>query len=508
MIRLDDATWTYPHAATPSVAHLTLQIGTGELVVLCGASGSGKSTALRLMNGLLPHFHDSGTLTGTVVVHGMRTTDVPLDAIGAVTGTVLQHPRRQFFTDSVPAEIAFALENLGHPPALIRTQVHHTLRELEACVPVEQPLTHLSGGQQQQVAIAAAIAHDPAVLLLDEPSANLSPDAVENLASTLAALKQRGITIVVAEHRLRYLKGLADRVVLMRHGSVSQEWSAEEFRSVSDADLAHEGLRGRIRTPRLPELPAAGGSVPHPGTRAEDGGAGLVVTDLRCRLGARTVLDLEQVCFPAGSVTAVRGSNGAGKSTLARIVTGLQRASGRLQLDGCSLSRRARQRASALVMQDVQRQLFTETVAAEVELAALGMSPKPDPQIMLAALDLDQLADRHPLSLSGGEQQRLVVAAVRASERRIVVFDEPSSGVDRRHLQSIADQIRQVAAGGAVVLLISHDDDLLGLAADHQLTLTPPGGPRGTEALPALPALPARPARAAAHPRPVTEDAP
>ncbi|NIL64808.1 ATP-binding cassette domain-containing protein [Salinispora arenicola] len=135
---------------------------------------------------------------------------------------------------------------------------------------------------------------------------------------------------------------------------------------------------------------------------------------------------------------------------------------------------RARQRASAIVMQDVQRQLFTDSVKAEIHLAGTDTPEAPDTDTVLDALDLAHLAERHPLSLSGGQQQRLVVAAVRVAGRRIVVFDEPSSGVDRRHLRSIADQIRRLAADAPLVLLISHDDDLLALAADRQLTLAPP----------------------------------
>ncbi|MEZ5088450.1 MAG: ATP-binding cassette domain-containing protein [Micropruina sp.] len=204
-----------------------------------------------------------------------------------------------------------------------------------------------------------------------------------------------------------------------------------------------------------------------------EGTDGLELTGIGCRLGGRRVLAIDRVRFAAGEVTAVRGVNGVGKTTLARVITGLQRSAGQIRLDGTVLSRRARQRASAIIMQDVQRQLFTDSVEAEIELARRGSGQAPDAAAVLAALDLTELAARHPLSLSGGQQQRLVVAAVRVSGRRIVIFDEPSSGVDRRHLESISDQIRQVAAGGAVVLLISHDEDLLALAADRQLTLVP-----------------------------------
>ncbi|MFT3862290.1 ABC transporter ATP-binding protein [Micropruina sp.] len=505
MIRIDQVTWTYPHAAQPSLRDLDLHIEPGEFVILCGASGSGKSTALRLMNGLIPHFHDDGVLTGSVTVDGIATSDAELDAIGLVTGTVLQHPRRQFFTDTAPEEVAFALENFGVPPEQIRHRVDGVLAELAHHVPVGRRLRELSGGQQQQVAIAAASTHRPRILLLDEPSSNLSVDAVMRLTDTLATLKAQGVTIVVAEHRLRYLSNHVDRVIVMKDGAIDVEWTAAQFRAVPDEALADEGLRGVVSTVELPTLPAVGASVEdsaetlnsaasnwlslskpvarevstsstddtwrlpdEPGVRG-----GLELDGVRCRLGGRLVLDLEHVAFPAGEVTAIRGVNGAGKTTLARIITGLQRSTGTVRLDGKTLSRRARQRASAIVMQDVQRQLFTDSVEAEIDLAGTDAACAPDTVEVLDALDLAHLADRHPLALSGGQQQRLVIAAVRVAGRRIVVFDEPSSGVDRRHLQSISDQIRRVAADGAVVLLISHDDDLLALAADRQLTLVP-----------------------------------
>lgn len=470
MIDITGVSWTYPHADAPALRDLDLRITPGEFVVLCGASGSGKSTALRLMNGLIPHFHDDGVLTGDVTVEGIVTATAELDEIGMVTGTVLQHPRRQFFTDSAREEAAFAMENFGFPRQRIRARVEATVAELAQRVPIGQRLRNLSGGQQQQVAIAAAIAHDPRILLLDEPSSNLSADAVNRLTQTLAGLKADGVTVVVAEHRLRYLQDLIDRVVVMRDGRIDTVWSAAQFRAVPDEDLAREGLRGVVKTIDLPVLPASGRSVVDGSGATTRPAAALELEAIHCRLGGRVVLDLDWVCFPAGEVTAIRGVNGAGKSTLARIITGLQRSSGTVRIDGRALTRRARQRTSAIVMQDVQRQLFTDSVQAEIDLAAVA----PVPADVLAALDLDHLSERHPLSLSGGQQQRLVVAGVRVAGRRIVIFDEPSSGVDRRHLQSIGDQIRSVAASGAVVLLISHDDDLLSLAADRQLTLNPP----------------------------------
>ncbi|MGO1851601.1 ATP-binding cassette domain-containing protein, partial [Microbacterium sp.] len=341
-IRIDGVSWTYPHADAPSLRDLSLHIGEGEFVILCGASGSGKSTALRLMNGLIPHFHDDGVLTGSVHVDGIVTADAELDAIGLVTGTVLQHPRRQFFADTAPEEIAFAMENFGTPSEEIRARVAATVHALSAGVPTGQRLQHLSGGQQQQVAIVAATAHRPSILLLDEPSSNLSADAVRRLTRRLGELKAQGVTIVVAEHRLRYLQDLVDRVVVMRDGRIDVEWSATRFRSVPDAELAREGLRGEPQPVDLPMLSATGESIPatdDPQVRAEEG---LVLEGIECRLGGRTVLSIDRVVFPAGVVTAICGVNGAGKTTLARVVTGLQRSRGRVRLDGRALSRRAR----------------------------------------------------------------------------------------------------------------------------------------------------------------------
>ncbi|MGL5927386.1 MAG: ATP-binding cassette domain-containing protein [Dermatophilaceae bacterium] len=474
MIDIDNVSWTYPHAAEPSLRDVNITIRAGEFVVLCGASGSGKSTALRLMNGLVPHFYDNSTLRGHVTVAGRDTAEAELDEIGLLTGTVLQHPHRQFFTDTVAEELAFAMENFGFPRDDIRAHVDVQLAELAGSVPLTTDLAVLSGGQQQQVAIAAAGTHRPGIMLLDEPSSNLSADAIDRLGENLRTLKHRGVTLVIAEHRVRYLEDLLDRVVFFADSRIETEWTAQQFRSITDDTLARYGLRGTTQDVHLPSLPASGPSITGsvPADLVPDGA--LELTDVTCRAGGRLILSIDRLTFPAGSVTAIRGNNGAGKSTLSRVIAGLRSATGTIRYHGTVLGRRARQRATTLVMQDVQRQLFTETVAAEMALAQFGGSEMGDTRMPLDALDLGHLTTRHPLSLSSGQQQRLVVAGARVANRPIVIFDEPSSGVDRRHLTSISDQIRHVAATGAVVMLISHDDDLLNHAADQHVTLMPP----------------------------------
>jgi energy-coupling factor transport system ATP-binding protein len=471
VITIEDVRWTYSGAEAPTLDGLTLRVRRGETVVLCGPSGSGKSTALRLMNGLIPHFHE-GRLDGTVHLDGQPVAGLSLDQLGRRTGTVLQHPRRQFFTDTTDTELAFALENFGEPAERIRDRVTAVVDEHELRGFTGRRLQDLSGGQQQQLACAAATAHHPPLLLFDEPTSNLSAAAIERFTATLARLRAGGATIVIAEHRLHYLRDIADRVIVMYDGRIDAEWPGDEFATLDEDTLHAKGLRS-LSPPRQPtalQVQAHGPSIARDAVPAS-APTGVCLRGIRCAFRGRRVLDIDEARLPAGAIIAVTGPNGAGKSTLARILTGLQRHEGEVLLDGRRLSRAQRQRASAIVMQDVQRQLFTDSVGAELRL---GASPTDEhSSALLRDLDLAALTDRHPLSLSGGQQQRLVVAAARLSARRIIVFDEPSSGVDRRHLHSITQVMRDLADDGAVVLLISHDDELLALAADQELRLRP-----------------------------------
>ncbi|WP_299046183.1 ATP-binding cassette domain-containing protein [uncultured Actinomyces sp.] len=276
-------------------------------------------------------------------------------------------------------------------------------------------------------------------------------------------------------------------------GGSAFTWSTEQILALSDADLAAYGLRD-VRACTPPVLPAAtahGASVAAPvagvgtlpASRApghDETAKGLRLTDVRCVLQGRTVLSIDEAFFPASQVTAVCGPNGAGKTTLARAVAGLQRHFSSMELDEVRVERRERLRHTMIVMQDVQRQLFTDSVRAEIRLSAsrsgAGGGKLSDAEVdqVLSEFDLLSCAEQHPLALSGGQQQRLVIATTRCSHVRVVIYDEPSSGVDRRHLESIARAVRDSARAGAVVLLITHDEDPLRAAAQTRLDLRPP----------------------------------
>ncbi|MFD4444776.1 ABC transporter ATP-binding protein, partial [Nocardia sp. NPDC058519] len=285
MIDIDNVRWTYAGSDAPTLDGFDLRIAPGETVVLCGASGSGKSTALRLMNGLVPHFHQ-GTLEGSVQVDGQVLAELALDRIGRFTGTVLQHPRRQFFTDTAETELAFALENFGTAPAQIRERVATVIDEHELTPVLGRRLNQLSGGQQQQVASGAAISHQPRFVLLDEPTSNLSTEAIERFTATVRRLRATGTTIVIAEHRLDYLRDIADRVVLVADGRVAGQWSGTQFYGLPGEMLASEGLRVATVPGTSPTVRAQGPSIAASADApAPRDAPGLTLHDLRCSLG-------------------------------------------------------------------------------------------------------------------------------------------------------------------------------------------------------------------------------
>lgn len=541
----------------PALADINFECAPGSLTLLCGASGCGKSTLLRALNGLVPFFH-RGTLRGEVTVGGLEVPQAPLALLGDTSATVFQNPRTQFFTADVTSELAFRGENAGEPPTQIWQDVLGACAQLDTAKFLGRPLGALSGGELQKIACTAALASGRRILLFDEPTSNLSPQAIAEFAGVLAQLKTAGYTMVIAEHRLYFLADLANRVLVLEHGRIVRDCSGQVFFALPDSTRRELGLRtlqeptlaaysAHLRpesrlAPHESESTAQGDATtpaPHeaadlsllysrtaPDTATADssGGGGLRLENLRFSYGSREILHIPDSTFPAGQVSVLVGQNGVGKTTLSRVICGLAKASGRISLDGRPLSRRERQRAAYIVMQDVHRQLFADSVLAEVTLGqkpyrpgheeplrdsatpqnppakpipqnppgsgldtasksstrrtALSVSSRMAPppqriQEILADLDLWDLRERHPLSLSGGQKQRLVIASALAWRKQVYIFDEPTSGVDFRHLTQIAAQLRALASNGAVVIVVTHDFELAERAADAVFRLAP-----------------------------------
>ncbi|WP_181274476.1 ABC transporter ATP-binding protein [Brevibacterium oceani] len=462
--------------AGADIADIDLDIAPGSAVLLCGPSGSGKTILLRLLGGLAPQLHP-GTVAGTVTVSEQEMPGLDVHRVVEVAAIVFQNPRTQFFTTDVAGELAFGLENQGMERPEILERIRSAIAVTGIAGLLDRRLDSLSGGQLQLVACTAALAQRPGVVLFDEPSGNLSPASIDLLATVLRGLKDAGHTLVIAEHRLAYLDGIIDRAVLLADGHVSEDLPADRFFSLTDEQRRARGLR-RLQAPTVGHVRPTAEAPPAP----DDGdGDGLVIEDLTFSYGRTLVTDIPHMEFHRGTITALTGPNGAGKSTLARLICGLAKQdSGTIRLDGKVLRPRARNRASSMVMQDVGRQLFGDTVTADITMGLSATEREAlDLPALLEATGLTGLDDRHPQSLSGGQRQRVAIAATAARHAPICLFDEPTSGLGFAHLLGIGAQMRALADRGAVVIVITHDDELITEVADAVITLTPPHPRKG-----------------------------
>ena len=465
-----------------------LSADAGSLTLVCGASGCGKSTLMKALTGLVPQM-TPGELDGAVRINGRNLADVALTDVGHLCSSVFQNPRTQFFCDTVAEELAFCGENYGRERATLRQQSERAAKLMGISHLMERKLTTLSGGQLQKVALACALASGAPVLLADEPTSNLDPAAISEVRAALKVLKEQGLTIVVVEHRLHFLRGLADQVLLMESGRVTRRWNGAEFFSMGQAQRRSLGLRTLV-DPGPPETWVGQVQAGHQEKQAarqekqvgrqENREATANPVRLSCRglsfaYGANPVFEGLDADFPAGQITCIAGANGVGKTTLVRVLCGLAApSSGSISMDGVPASRKTRRSACALVMQDTGRQLFSDTLAGELTIGASHASGQSGEQL-LADFDLANLGERHPLSLSGGQKQRLVIAAARATGRPIVILDEPTSGVDARHLDSITATLRRIADEGAAVVVVTHDGEFAAACADRLITLTATG---------------------------------
>ena len=445
MIRIDHVTFSYgeENESASGVQDINLNIEDGQFIVLCGESGCGKTTITRLINGLIPHYYE-GKMNGEVWVNGAKVSEQPIYDTAETVGSVFQNPRSQFFNVDT-----FGCENLGQPEQSIRERLEKTVRDFRLEKLMGRNIFHLSGGEKQKIACAGASIMEPDVLVMDEPSSNLDASSILDLRATLAFWKSQGKTVIVSEHRLYYLRGLADRFIYITAGKVEKDYSAAEFERLTEQQRVNLGLRTFILEDLLPPkaLPPA-----------------------------REQMELHNFCFayknesetlhireceiPANRIVGIIGNNGAGKSTFSRCFCGLEKRCGEVIWNGRTYRPKDRLNTCYMVMQEVNHQLFTETVLDEV-LISMEEENQEQAEEILAKLDLTGFKDRHPMSLSGGQKQRVAIASAIASKRSILFFDEPTSGLDYKHMKEVANVLRQVRDTGITVYVITHDLELI-----------------------------------------------
>ena len=448
MITFDHVTYTYEGREQPSLRDCSFTVEPGELVLLTGESGCGKTTIIRLINGLLEH-GGGGTLGGTVTVNGQEVSKLPLWELAQTVGSVFQNPKSQFFNLDTTSEVLFGLESRGASHQEMEQALSSAERVCGVGPLLDRNIFALSGGEKQRIACASAYAMEPEVFVLDEPSSNLDDEGIRQLREILKQLKAAGKTILVAEHRLWYAAGLADQVFYLREGRLERVYSGAEFLSLPEERRRAIGLRSLTEVP-LPEQQFAPGE-------ARDG---LSVRNLRASYDRTAVWEQVSFSAPRGQITAITGHNGAGKTTLARCLCGLMKEqAGTILWDGSPLGRKARRRRAFLIMQDVNLQLFGDSVLAEARLG--NTATEQEALAALERMDLSLYAQVHPLALSGGQKQRLAIVDGCLSEKELLIFDEPTSGLDYAHMLEVSRLLRELAERGLCVLVITHDGEFL-----------------------------------------------
>ncbi len=464
-----------------TLKNISFSAGTGELILITGESGCGKTTLLQIINGIIPEF-SSGRFEGDVLFRGESIIGIPVDRRGTLIGSVFQNPRSQFFNVLVKDELRFGCENLNLPVEVIEKRMSTLIKEFQLEPYLEKNLFHLSGGEKQRVACLSVAAMQPPVMLYDEPSSNLDAAGMHSLAQLMRVFKQAGITQLVAEHRLAYVSELVDHVIFMKEGQIEESFTGNRLRQLSDEHLHRMGLR----TTRALSSPAIDRKlvIQQPVAKndrtkirqiaPED----LYIESLEMTYpkASKPFLNLKDYCFEGHSIHALVASNGVGKSTLLRSLAGLEkRAKGHVRFMAQRHKLKQMYRLCSVVFQDVKHQLLTDSVYNELLLSLeesdLPATEKEEQITSLAKkLNLDQLLDAHPYSLSGGQQQRLAFASALLMSRPILILDEPTSGLDLKHMVVMAEILKDYAQNH-LVLLATHDRELLQLlnAETHEL---------------------------------------
>ncbi|WP_223846946.1 ABC transporter ATP-binding protein [Bifidobacterium rousetti] len=494
-VLVEDVSFRYAADAgdsSPALDDVSLTVGAGECVVLCGASGCGKTTLTRVVNGLAPSFF-RGAFSGRAITCGLDAARVPIDRLTPLVGSVFQNPKTQYFNANTTDELAFPCENMGMDPDGINRRVDAVARRFDVTHLMGRSVFGLSGGQKQRIAVAAASVLEPRLVVLDEPTGNLDARAIDDMRDMVMRMKADGMAVLVAEHRLAWLNGVADRYVVFEAGRIVREYAADEFLRLSSGCVAAMGLRAldlgpyrrRVRelasceaeretnaARDVPLLRTRGLTVGYarrrrfrfggpggPGGPGGRGGVGASGGDASAAF-SRAIPDL---VLRRGEIVGLMGPNGCGKTTLVRTLTGLAKPlAGRVELDGATARPHELTRAGFLVMQDVNYQLFSDSVREEITLGLDGTDPAVRERCdrILDDLDLTRFADRHPMSLSGGQKQRVAIGSALMCGKDLIVLDEPTSGLDRFHMEQVGRLLRHLADLGRAVLVVTHDEEL------------------------------------------------
>lgn len=483
IIAVKDLSFTYPEASAPTLRDVSFHVEAGDFVALIGATGSGKSTLMRLLKRELAPM---GARTGEICISG-----APIEALGerdaaCRIGYVMQRPEQQIVTDKVWHELAFALENMGLSQGVIRRRVAEMASYFGIADWFERDVSSLSGGQKQLLNLAAVMVAQPQILLLDEPTSQLDPIAASDFLNTVSKLnREMGLTVVLIEHRLEEALPMADRVIALENGRIRIDappaQACEQLRahpvlldSMPGAVRLFHALAGEghcpitVREGRRFLREAHPAPVPaHPAPAApRPDEIALDFRDVyfRYERNAPDVLRGLSANVRAGEIFCVLGANGSGKSTFLRLAAGLGRPySGQIRVFGKKMRDYRGQSlyrdCVSMLPQDAQTVFLKSSVREELREVGADTAALP--------FSLDHLMDRHPYDLSGGEQQLVALAKVLASHPRLLMLDEPTKGVDAHAQKDVLKVLRALKAQGVAILVVTHDVEFAARCADR-----------------------------------------
>jgi energy-coupling factor transport system ATP-binding protein len=478
VISLSNVSFTYRGAAAPALRNVTLDVRRGELVVVMGATGAGKSTLAKCLNASIPQFQP-GELHGSVRVCGDALAERTVSDLAGIVGLVSQDFEAQLFATNVRQEVAFGMEQLGVPRPEMVQRLDDALRVVGLSGFERRDPTSLSGGEKQRLAIAAVLALAPRVLVFDEPTTDLDPAGKDGIFTVLAALRDRGMTIVLIEHETAAAER-ADRLVLMCAGRIIADAAPErvlaDVGALEDAGvrpLDLDRIAAALQWPtRPPSIDAAAGAFTGPSPRAlpdtvhSAGPALLAVEGIQFTYPTgQRALDDVTLSIGAGEFIALVGQNGSGKTTLAKCLNGLlQPSAGTVSLRGTSLRGLPLQRIAAevgYVFQNPDQQLFAASVYEETAFALRNFGIAPDAiaervERALQAVGLADSPDVDPFLLGKGQRQRLAVASILALEPSVLILDEPTTGLDYPEQLRMMALLASLHRGGMTVIVITH----------------------------------------------------
>ncbi len=484
MIEFKDFSFSY-EGGNEAVSGVNLRIEAGEFILLCGPSGGGKSTILRALNGLIPHYF-RGKMSGKVTVGGLDTSSHPVYELFSRVGMVFQNPDSQLFAGTVEREMAFGLESLGLPRREIAERIAWGAEVLKIKHLLDRSPRSLSGGEKQLVAIGAMLVLKPMVLALDEPFAHLDPMGARRVAEALREVNKLGITVIVAEHRLRCLLPYVTRMIVIAGGKIRLDGPP---RHVLKEPVEEFGLNlpAPVKLSRKLGLPEALLSVEEALPYAKALGRGLPFVpeiedafpkvieshELVQVLDGRKVLDGVSIEVKKGEILAIVGANGAGKTTLIKHFNGLLKPfAGTVEVLGIDTRMAKVSELAAKVgiaFQNPEEQLFTSSVQEEIMVGPKFLRRIDEAWLkeLEELFNLKSLLGKPPLSLSEGEKRRVAFASVLASKPEIIVMDEPTAGQDEIFRQRLTELIKALKEKGHTVIFVTHDLEFAQSAAEE-----------------------------------------